>query len=1016
TTAIDTNSAFYRRLNIRHRTSGPTFLGYVSVATGDIVLNEDPADYGAYEFIGSTGILPTKSIRIRKQDFRGDTTKWRRVGVDHQSNDGVVNLQAGDIVQDLTRLQFVTLQATEDINVKSTRLFAGSAKLSDIAIEHDGDVFVDLIEGKDIRLTATGSILGDPERGPAIVSNGDVLLRGDSVIQSDGMPLRMTLFDGGSIGGVTNGPFIVTQVPSLSGSSTTSNFVVNVTTIDADGDVAINSGGKDLNLDRISTPNSVRLETNGGHVRPGADLDSDAQDREVNVFANDLWIAAGNGSVGIPSEALGVNLSGGLTTQTNGSLFVDSTTSLFAHSVEGGIVSLNVEGDLAVRSLDSGGFVFLQATGSLIDVGISPTDPTIVATALSIDADRIGTESIPVRFEASAITGIPLVAAQATHDVFLRSTGDVTVAQLASTFGNVNLHSDGWISTKSGPEPHFVAELVTLFSATGGIGSLFDPAVVDAVALVTDTSRADEKQFLGAVDSVVAQNLNAGDGIIALRQGTFVTELIQSITEVHVSATLSGVGFVTEETRLRGGRVAPGLSPGILNVGGADFEIGVFAVELAGRTAGNGPGFHDQLNVTGTVTIDPQTILELTVPIDFQPFTNDVYVIIRNDGVDPVAGQFQGLSPDTVVAISGHEFSISYVGGDGNDVVLRTLPNGEIRVTEWLVDSSFWTSTFRDYVDGGFNDGPSAGLLDDAIAEGYPLNPNSDASLPWINIDRLKIRFSHDVGTSLDVSDFSLSGRAGFDQNFASISVPTIQSVTFDDTSLIATLYLSDVIGPTLANVEVFAGGIAASGVDLSMLDDESQTFSVLPGDSVDVHRENPNGQFTVNGSDSTFIRDRLTGFLFEQPGNNESDNAYFEYDPRADVNGDGHVNGSDSTFVRDRLTSFILDLSPPEMPLAARLTGFAPPFPPVAPVVAPAQRPQVEREIVDDVWQLPSEDWEANEVEIAHAHADHWNEETDSQDPFADNELTWIIPDESEVTNSRATSPRRTRRWGRFA
>ena len=81
-----------------------------------------------------------------------------------------------------------------------------------------------------------------------------------------------------------------------------------------------------------------------------------------------------------------------------------------------------------------------------------------------------------------------------------------------------------------------------------------------------------------------------------------------------------------------------------------------------------GPTGHDQLVVTGAVDI---TGAALTV--DFTGVTGltpgDILTIIDNDGAgDPVVGTFAGL-PEGALIGSGL-FEISYVGGDGNNVVL----------------------------------------------------------------------------------------------------------------------------------------------------------------------------------------------------------------------------------------------------------------------------------------------------------------------------------------------------------
>ena len=82
-----------------------------------------------------------------------------------------------------------------------------------------------------------------------------------------------------------------------------------------------------------------------------------------------------------------------------------------------------------------------------------------------------------------------------------------------------------------------------------------------------------------------------------------------------------------------------------------------FAVEANGNQ-------HDQLNVSGTVTLD-NAILSVTGVPRRMPI-----VIIDNDLTDAVVGTFAGLPQGATVLLGGVTLTISYTGGDGNDVVL----------------------------------------------------------------------------------------------------------------------------------------------------------------------------------------------------------------------------------------------------------------------------------------------------------------------------------------------------------
>jgi hypothetical protein len=75
--------------------------------------------------------------------------------------------------------------------------------------------------------------------------------------------------------------------------------------------------------------------------------------------------------------------------------------------------------------------------------------------------------------------------------------------------------------------------------------------------------------------------------------------------------------------------------------------------------------------VVGAVEIDNAG---LNVELGAQTRPGDEFVIIANDGTDPVRGAFAGLPEGSVItAPGGAKLQISYAGGDGNDVALTRL-------------------------------------------------------------------------------------------------------------------------------------------------------------------------------------------------------------------------------------------------------------------------------------------------------------------------------------------------------
>jgi len=112
---------------------------------------------------------------------------------------------------------------------------------------------------------------------------------------------------------------------------------------------------------------------------------------------------------------------------------------------------------------------------------------------------------------------------------------------------------------------------------------------------------------------------------------------------------------------------------GILNINGnLNFTaFGNYVVKISGASPGaNG---HDQLNVTGTVTLNNARLVPLPFGT-FRPAIGDSFTIIRNDGTDAINGTFLNAPENTVFGGAlNTAFRITYQGGDGNDIVITRV-------------------------------------------------------------------------------------------------------------------------------------------------------------------------------------------------------------------------------------------------------------------------------------------------------------------------------------------------------
>lgn len=133
----------------------------------------------------------------------------------------------------------------------------------------------------------------------------------------------------------------------------------------------------------------------------------------------------------------------------------------------------------------------------------------------------------------------------------------------------------------------------------------------------------------------------------------------------HVTVREGGVfgGDATVKGLYVSGIVAPGNSPGKITVLG-DFSLdntGVYKAEILNKD------HYDQI-VAHDVYLKGS--LDLTYLAGGVIKKGDTFTIVSNNGTNPVQGTFKDLPEGAEVTVSGATFKISYVGGDGNDVVL----------------------------------------------------------------------------------------------------------------------------------------------------------------------------------------------------------------------------------------------------------------------------------------------------------------------------------------------------------
>ena len=214
----------------------------------------------------------------------------------------------------------------------------------------------------------------------------------------------------------------------------------------------------------------------------------------------------------------------------------------------------------------------------------------------------------------------------------------------------------------------------------GGLAGSGDVQTVAGGTITDNVGAADAPNFSGALigseaflksglGKQILSGLNpAFTGAVSVTDGNLEVSGAISGSAVTVNgagAVLGGDGAVGALI-VTSGTVAPGNS-GIGSLDSLNFSLG--AAGTTNFEIGS-PTMYDSLNVAGTVTLGGN----LAAIVGAGPFGfSDVFTVINNDGADAVIGTYAGISEGGLFSASGYDFTVSYVGGDGNDVTL-TIP------------------------------------------------------------------------------------------------------------------------------------------------------------------------------------------------------------------------------------------------------------------------------------------------------------------------------------------------------
>ncbi len=138
------------------------------------------------------------------------------------------------------------------------------------------------------------------------------------------------------------------------------------------------------------------------------------------------------------------------------------------------------------------------------------------------------------------------------------------------------------------------------------------------------------------------------------------------------------------------------------------FELGDGQDELSLSGAAVTLAHDEAISADAAVSISEGATLDLAIAPDVVPEPGTSFVVLANDGADPIAGSFAGMPDGGYVSVDGLSLCVDYQGGDGNDLVL-TLPAHPLSIQSLVIDAGS---------DGASDDVLTADGTDPAIQAG----------------------------------------------------------------------------------------------------------------------------------------------------------------------------------------------------------------------------------------------------------------------------------------------------------
>jgi hypothetical protein len=353
---------------------------------------------------------------------------------------------------------------------------------------------------------------------------------------------------------------------------------------------------------------------------------------DTSILTDNTVTTGGNSMAFSGSTTCGTAMAGNLS--GSGPITLSADTATFTGSNAGYTGIINVQGYVIATPAALGS----DSVGTVVSGGGILSIYTTGSTSISEPFTLGGNGSIGSQSRGALACGGSSVAKSTTT-----LTGDVS---LTSNFV-LDSNNDVVISGNYDPSDF------TFSVKSGSTGTLTTPEGTTDVP----------EETIEAKDNQPEKDESASNKQTLILTGTRGTVSIDS------GGTLKGTGTATTVSIVTGGVINPGLSPGTITVL-EDFSIsGTYEAEILDADS------YDIVRA-GSVQIMTGATLDTILYEGYDIKEGDQFQIVDNTGGDPVSGTFEGLDEGAQIEVGNITFSITYEGGDGNDIVLTALNTG----------------------------------------------------------------------------------------------------------------------------------------------------------------------------------------------------------------------------------------------------------------------------------------------------------------------------------------------------